>query len=78
MIHNNLFRLVAAANIFLIKRPNTTKTLAYKIRAYISYPNALLLGQQIHVKISQMGKSFHISCYSYKLLIILPPLNLKI
>ena len=67
VIHNDLFRLVAAANMFLEKRPGTSKVFPYEIRACISYPNALLLGHQIHVKISQVGKSYHVNCYSCKL-----------
>lgn len=65
--HSDLFRLVAAANMMLEKKPNHTQPEAIGLRACVSYPNALLLAQSSFVNISQNGNSFRIICSSCKL-----------
>ncbi|XP_049996119.1 endogenous retrovirus group K member 25 Env polyprotein-like [Alexandromys fortis] len=65
--HTDLFRLVAAANMFLEKKPNHTKSEPVGLKACIAYPNALLLAQATFVNISQEGKSYKIVCHSCKL-----------
>lgn len=65
---SDLFRLVAAANMFLEKKPGEKKSLAYGLRACLSYPYAMLLAQQASVNISQEpGNSYSVTCHSCKL-----------
>lgn len=67
IVHKDLFRLAAAVNVYLEKKPNTTKTVPYGIKACISYPYALFLGQQTHVIINQTGNSYYVQCHFCKL-----------
>lgn len=65
--YSDLYRLLAATNIFLEKRPNHTKFEPIGLRACISYPNALLLTRSAFVKITKVNKSYQVVCHSCKL-----------
>lgn len=59
--------MLAAANIFLKKRPNHTKIKPIGLRTYISYPNTLLLAQPTFINITKINKSYQIVYHFYKL-----------
>lgn len=67
VIHPSLFRLIAASNMLIEKRPNKTKSEPIGLRACVSYPYAILLGEVGLVNIRQEAASYHVYCHSCKL-----------
>lgn len=62
--HLDLFRLSAAANMILEKRPNQTKSEPISVKACVAYPNALLLVPPTgSLNISAERQSYRLLCY---------------
>ena len=54
----DLFRLVAAANVIILKKPKAAKSEPVPATACVSYPYALMFGRNKLVHIKKEGNSF--------------------
>lgn len=62
-LHYDLFRLAAASDVILHKKPKATKPLPIAATACVGYPYGILMGHHRFVKITRTAtNSFHISC----------------
>lgn len=63
-VHSGLFRLFAAANMLLLKKPKEKVSTSIGIRACVGYPFGILAGKSENVTIINQGKSYYIKCQS--------------